>query len=96
VLALGPGTYEDDFDGAVTVTWTAVLLPSRADDGGAEQALDKYLFDRIRTIIDAINTDPTLSDSVDSCRVVGWNEPATFTVAGIDYIGAEINIECVG
>lgn len=96
VLALGPGTYEDDFDGAVTVTWTAVVLLSRADDTKAQQALDKYLSTGYGTIIDAINEDQTLSGSVDSCRVVGWNEPATFTIAGIDYIGAEVNIECVG
>lgn len=96
VLALGPGTYEDDFDGAIRVTWTAVVLLSRADDTKAQQQLDKYLSSGYGTIIDAVNEDQTLFGTVDSCRVVGWNEPATFTIAGIDYIGAEVNIEAIG
>ena len=96
VLALGPGRYEEDFDGAITVQWTAIVLLSRADDSKAQQALDRYLSTGFGTIVEAINGDSTLSGTVDSCRLTGWNEPATFTVAGIDYIGAEINIEAIG
>ena len=96
VLALGPGRYEEDFDGAIVVQYTAVVLLSRADDSKAQHALDKYLSSGYGTIVDAINEDPTLAGTVDSCRLTGWNEPATFTVAGIDYIGAEINIEAIG
>lgn len=96
VLALGPGSYDEDFDGAVIVNWTAIVLLSRADDPKAQRQLDKYLSTGYGTLVDAIAADPTLAGTVDSCRILGWADPGTFTIAGIDYIGAEVNIQAIG
>jgi len=98
VIILGEGTYSQDFDAGMLVNYTVLVLLTRADDRHAQERLDEFLSDGgvNDTIYTAVSNDPTLDGSCDSARAVGWNQPATFTIAGIDYIGAEISVEVLG
>lgn len=97
VIALGNGTYSDDFDGAVAASWVVLLFISRADDVRAQDALDGYLSSTgASSVAAAIHGDSDLSSTVDSARVVGWNDPQTYTIAETSYVGVEIQVEVIG
>lgn len=98
VVILGDGTYSNDFDAAMLVNYTVLVLLTRADDRHGQERLDEFLSDGgvNDTIYTAVSNDPTLGGACDSARAVGWNQPATFTIAGIDYIGAEVTVEVLG
>jgi hypothetical protein len=90
---LGSATVNDDFDGAYTVSWSIVLLVSRAaDDSRAQRALDSTIND----VVDAIDADNTLGGVVDSADVAGWDDPGTFTYGETDYIGTAVTVETIG
>lgn len=98
VVILGDGTYDNDFDRAITANYIALILLTRADDRHGQERLDEFLSDGgvNDSVYTQIGNDQTLDGACDSARVVGWNQPNTFTIAGVDYLGVEINIEVLG
>lgn len=96
VVILGDGTYSNDFDAAMLVNYTVLILLTRADDRHGQERLDEFLSIGNDSIYHQLGHDPTLGGACDSARVVGWNQPATFSIAGIDYIGVEVTVEVLG
>lgn len=98
IVILQDGTYDNDFDRAILVNYVALIALTRADDRHGQELLDEFLSDGgiNDSIYTQIAADSTLGGACDSARVVGWNPPNTFTIAGIDYLGVEINIEVLG
>jgi len=96
VVSLGTGNYDADFNDGMLVQYSVLVMLTRADDQLGQQRLDDFLGQGNDSIFHAIDLDPTLSDSCDSCRVTGWNNPGTFTIGGIEYLGVEVNLEVLG
>ena len=97
VIALADGTVGVDFNNALSVNWTVIVLLSRVDDDRSQAVLDAHLSTTGTTsILAAIAADQTLSGSVDAAVVVGWDQPSTYTIAGIDYVGVELTVEVIG
>jgi hypothetical protein len=96
VVALGTGNYDQDFNDAMTVNYGVLVMLTRADDQHGQERLDEFLGQGNDSIYHVIDTDPTLGGSCDSARVVSWNNPGTFTIGGIEYLGVEVNIEVLG
>jgi hypothetical protein len=96
VVSLGTGNYDADFNEGMLVQYSVLVMLTRADDQLGQQRLDDFLGQGNDSIFHAIDLDPTLSDSCDSCRVTGWNNPGTFTIGGIEYLGVEVNLEVLG
>lgn len=97
VVALGAGTYDDDFDGACTFDATVLVLVSEAQGNQRAQAAFQTYVDPTgsSSIVAAINASPTLSGSVNSVRVLGWDAPQSFDIGGIAYAGVEVNLEMI-
>jgi hypothetical protein len=96
VVSLGTGTYDSDLDNGMIVNYGVLVMLTRADDQLGQQRLDDFLGQGTDSIYYAIDTNPTLSGSCDSSRVTSWNNPGTFTIGGIEYLGVEVNIEVLG
>jgi hypothetical protein len=96
VVSLGTGSYDADFNNGMLVQYSVLVMLTRADDQLGQQRLDDFLGQGNDSIFHAIDLDPTLSDSCDSCRVTSWNNPGTFTIGGIEYLGVEVNLEVLG
>ena len=96
VVSLGTGQYDADLDNGMIVNYGVLVMLTRADDQNSQQRLDDFLGQDTNSIFHAIDTNPTLSDSCDSCRVTSWNNPGTFTIGGIEYLGVEVNLEVLG
>lgn len=91
IPSMGDITY-DDFDSSRTVKWTVLCLASASSSRGAQQLLRDWADRGDDTIKNALESDSTLSGTVDDLRVVGSQAPGTYTVAGTDYYGVEINL----
>jgi hypothetical protein len=96
VVSLGTGQYDADNTDGMLVNYGVLVMLTRADDQNSQQRLDEFLGQGNDSIYQVIDTDPTLSDSCDSCRVTSWNNPGTFTIGGIEYLGVEVNLEVLG
>ena len=96
VVSLGTGQYDADLDNGMIVNYGVLVMLTRADDQNSQQRLDDFLGQDTNSIFHAIDTNPTLSGSCDSCRVSSWNNPGTFTIGGIEYLGVEVNLEVLG
>lgn len=97
VVALSDGAVGADFDDAVTVNWAVIVMLSRIDDQRSQAVLDAHLSTTgADSILAAIAGDQTLDGAVDSAKVVGWDQPSTYTIAGIDYVGVELTVEVIG
>ena len=96
VVSLGTCQYDADLDNGMIVNYGVLVMLTRADDQNSQQRLDDFLGQDTNSIFHAIDTNPTLSGSCDSCRVTSWNNPGTFTIGGIEYLGVEVNLEVLG
>jgi len=96
VVSLGTGQYDADNTEGMLVNYGVLVMLTRADDQNSQQRLDEFLGQGNDSIYQVIDADPTLSDSCDSCRVTSWNNPGTFTIGGIEYLGVEVNLEVLG
>jgi hypothetical protein len=96
VVSLGTGQYDADLDNGMVVNYGVLVMLTRADDQNSQQRLDEFLGQDTDSIYYAIDTNPTLSGSCDSARVTSWNNPGTFTIGGIEYLGVEVNLEVLG
>ena len=96
VISLGTGQYDADLDEGMTVTYGVLVMLTRADDQKGQARLDEFLGQGNDSVYQAIDTNPTLGGSCDSCRVTSWNNPGTFNIGGIEYLGVEINLEVLG
>ena len=96
VVSLGTGSFDADFDEGMIVNYGVLVMLTRADDQGGQQRLDDFLGQGFDSIFHAIDTNPTLSGSCNSSRVTSWNNPGTFTIGGIEYLGVEVNLEVLG
>ena len=96
VVSLGTGQYDADLDNGMIVNYGVLVMLTRADDQNSQQRLDDFLGQDTNSIFHAIDTNPTLTGSCDSCRVTSWNNPGTFTIGGIEYLGVEVNLEVLG
>lgn len=97
MLYLGDGTYDEDMNDAVIFTVTVVVLVSQSPGLERAQAQFQQYLDPTGTasIAAAVHADPTLGGTVNTTRVVGWSEPKTFGVGGVDYAGVEIDVEII-
>lgn len=96
VISLGTGQYDTDLDEGMTVTYGVLVMLTRADDQKGQARLDEFLGQGNDSVYQVIDTNPTLNESCDSCRVTSWNNPGTFNIGGIEYLGVEINLEVIG
>ena len=96
VVSLGTGQYDADLDDGMLVTYGVLVMITRADDQTGQERLDDFLGQGDNSIYNAIDTNPTLDGSCDSCRVTSWNNPGTFNIGGIEYLGVEVNLEVLG
>lgn len=96
VVSLGTGSFDTDFDEGMIVNYGVLVMLTRADDQGGQQRLDDFLGQGFDSIFHAIDINPTLSGSCDSARVTSFNNPGTFTIGGIEYLGVEVNLEVLG
>jgi hypothetical protein len=96
VVSLGTGQYDADNLEGMLVNYGVLVMLTRADDQLGQQRLDDFLGQGNDSIYNAIDTNPTLGGSCDSCRVTSWNNPGTFTIGGIEYLGVEVNLEVLG
>lgn len=96
LVAIGSGFYDTDFSSGLTVNWSVVLIISRADDPRAQDALDTYLGTASGGLAYAFNADETLGGKVESCRLIGWSDPQSYSIAGVDYVGVEVALEVIG
>jgi hypothetical protein len=96
VVSLGTGQYDADNADGMLVNYGVLVMLTRADDQHSQERLDEFLGQDTDSIYHVIDADPTLSDSCDSCRVTSWNNPGTFTIGGIEYLGVEVNLEVLG
>jgi hypothetical protein len=96
VISLGTGQYDADLDEGMIVTYGVLVMLTRADDQKGQARLDEFLGQGNDSVYQAIDTNPTLGGSCDSCRVTSWNNPGTFNIGGIEYLGVEINLEVLG
>mgnify|MGYP006921428272 CR=1 FL=1 len=96
VVSLGTGQYDADLDNGMIVNYGVLVMLTRADDQKGQARLDEFLGQGTNSIFNVIDSDPTLTDSCDSCRVTSWDNPGTFTIGGIEYLGVEVNLEVLG
>jgi hypothetical protein len=96
VVSLGTGQYDADNTDGMLVNYGVLVMLTRADDQHSQQRLDEFLGQDTDSIYHVIDADPTLDGSCDSCRVTSWNNPGTFTIGGIEYLGVEVNLEVLG
>ena len=96
VVSLGTGQYDADLDDGMIVNYGVLVMLTRADDQKGQARLDEFLGQGTNSIFNVIDTDPTLTGSCDSCRVTSWDNPGTFTIGGIEYLGVEVNLEVLG
>lgn len=97
LIGLGGGEFDQDFSDAVRVEWGVLVVISRADEERAQRTLDLFLSTGTpESILAAIDADPDLDSTVDSTRVVGWDEPATVTIANTDYVAVNVRVETIG
>lgn len=97
IVSLGAGTYDEDFDGAVEFEATILLLVSEGQGAKrAQAAFQEYLDPSgITSVAAAVHAVPTLSGVVDFARVVGWADPQSFDVGGINYVGVEVTVDLI-
>lgn len=96
VVSLGTGQYDADLDNGMILNYGVLVMLTRADDQKGQARLDEFLGQGTNSIFNVIDSDPTLTDSCDSCRVTSWDNPGTFTIGGIEYLGVEVNLEVLG
>lgn len=96
VVSLGTGQYDADFNEGMVVNYGVLVMLTRADDQLGQQRLDEFLGQGTDSVYYVIDANPTLSGSCDSARVTSWNNPGTFSIGGIEYLGVEVNIEVLG
>jgi len=96
VVSLGTGQYDADFNEGMVVNYGVLVMLTRADDQLGQQRLDDFLGQGTDSVYYVIDANPTLSGSCDSARVTSWNNPGTFTIGGIEYLGVEVNLEVLG
>lgn len=96
VVSLGTGQYDTDVDDGMVVNYGVLVMLTRADDQKGQARLDEFLSQGTNSIFEAIDANPTLTGSCDSCRVTGWNNPGTFSIGGVEYLGVEVNLEVLG
>ena len=96
VVSLGTGQYDADFNEGMSVNYGVLVMLTRADDQLGQQRLDDFLGQGTDSVYYVIDANPTLNGSCDSARVTSWNNPGTFSIGGIEYLGVEVNIEVLG
>lgn len=96
VISLNSGLYDSDFSDGMTVQYSILVMLTRADDKYSQASLDEFLSQGNDSFFAAVDADPTLGGVCDSARLIGWQDPSTYTIAGIDYVGVEINVEVIG
>lgn len=86
--------YDVTFDGADDTTWgLTVLVPFSNTEVGAA-ALDDYVSPTgDKSVVVAIQGDPTLGGVVDYSRVVSAEGERVTSYAGINYLSVEFNLE---
>jgi len=96
VVSLGTGQYDADFNEGMVVNYGVLVMLTRADDQLGQQRLDDFLGQGTDSVYHVIDANPTLNGSCDSARVTSWNNPGTFSIGGIEYLGVEVTIEVLG
>jgi hypothetical protein len=96
LVAVGSGFYDDDFDASMTARFGVMVLVARADDRSGQKSLDAYISSTgAQSIKAAVEADITLGGEVSSAKVVGWNDPQEYEIAGVSYLGVEFDVEAL-
>lgn len=96
VVSLGTGQYDADFNDGMVVNYGVLVMLTRADDQHGQERLDEFLGQGSDSVYYVVDANPTLNGSCNSARVISWNNPGTFSIGGIEYLGVEVNIEVLG
>lgn len=87
-------TYNVSFDGLVDTTWTVTVFVQFANSEAAAEQLDLYVSHiGDKSIVAAIDGDPTLGGVVDFSRVAIAEGEKVTNYAGTDYLSVDFNIE---
>lgn len=89
--------YDFAFRSAVTkISFPIRLVVGRYTESESQDKLDDLCSaDGASSIRNAIDTDPTLGGVAQSSRLVEARDFGVYTVAGVEYIGCEIEIEVI-
>lgn len=89
--SLAQQEFDQDFEGSRKAVWSVVILVSASDTRTAQSGLWAYL-DKSGTssVKLALEADSTLSGTVSDLTVTDSKAIQTYTIAGTDYMGAEV------
>lgn len=94
VLAVGAGTYQNDFDDQMTAEWVAHLIVSKSNDRSAQKKIREYANPTgAKSVRAAIEADKTLGGAVGDAAVVEWDVPSEIEIAGTSYASVGFSIE---
>jgi len=96
VVSLGTGQFDSDNLDGMLVGYGVLVMLTRADDQKGQERLDEFLGQGTNSIYHVIDANPSLNGACDSCRVTSWNNPGTFNIGGIEYLGVEVTLEVLG
>ena len=93
VLALGDGTYDEDWNGSMSARWVAHVIVSRADTRNAQARVREYVAatgaDSVKA---AVESDPTLGGACGNVRVDGWDVPGEVEIGDTNYVMVSFDI----
>lgn len=91
---LRTGIFDQDFEGAVTWTFSIYVIVGAASDQHAQNNLMPYLAPSgAKSVRAAIEGDPTLGGVADSTRVTMIESVGSYEIGGARYIGAVLVAE---
>lgn len=86
--------YHADYDGSMSWVFAVTAAVSMTDQGQAQKALDDYVAPSgDKSVVAALESDPTLGDVVDSCKVLGLTNYGIQEIAGIAALTATWEVE---
>ena len=86
--------FDVTFDGADDTTWGLTVFVQFSNTEAGAASLDDYVSTTgDKSIIAALQSDPTLGGVVDYSRVVNAEGEKVTTYAGINYLSVEFNLE---
>lgn len=96
IVALGEGSFDEDFDGGQTVNWAVLVVVSRTNPATAQSKLRNYCRTSGPTSVKAgIESDQTLAGTVGSVHVKGWDQPEQVTIGGNEYAAIPFIVETI-
>jgi hypothetical protein len=87
-------SYDVTFDGLDDTTWGITVFVSFANTDSGAESLDEYVSPTgAKSIVAALETDPSLGGVVAFCHVANAEGEKVTNYAGIDYLTVDFNLE---